>query len=126
MSQYAGETDEDHDGIVFSFLARQRIREASREVHASVMERLRAAKRQGSAASPGSFAGEVRAVHRAIEFARTQHGAARDAAMGQVRACWIALAASAIILAERATRPEELPRGKKSTTEKWSPVTFES
>lgn len=123
-SDYAGESNEDRDGIVFSFQSRQRIRDTAREVHALVTDRLRRARRQGAAASPASFAGEVRAVHRAIQHARTQHGPARDVANSDVRECWKALAASAIILAERATRPPELPRGQKSSTEKWKPVTF--
>lgn len=103
-------------GSTFSFFARRRIRAASEQVHAAVLERLRAAgreNRQGHAASPGGLAAEVRALAAAQRFAGSQHGPARDAAMKQVRNCYVALAASATILAERSDRPAELRRGEK-------------
>jgi len=102
--------------VVFSFQTRARIRETSTEAHALVVERLRNATRQGAAATPCGLAAEVRALHGAIQHARYTHGPQRSNATGDVRACYIAIAASAIILAERATRPAELKRGVKSST----------
>jgi hypothetical protein len=118
-------TEEEVDGVVFSFMLRQRIREASQEAHGHVVERLRHARRQGSAAAPGSMAAEIQALVRAQRFAATQHGPAHNSAQGHVRSCYMAIAASAIILAERATRPErELPRGLKSSTDRYSAPDF--
>jgi hypothetical protein len=123
--------DDDHavdepDGeVVFSFLARQRIRETSQEAHALVVDRLRYATRQGAAATPAQLAVEVVELHRAITAARTAHGPAHDATMQRVRVCYLEVAATALILAERATRPDELKRGAKSSTTKWRPPSFE-
>lgn len=111
--------------VVFSFLARQRIRRTSMEAHSMVVDRLRHATRQGGAASPGRLAGEVKALHQTIQRARTVHGPAYDATMQQVRVCYLNVAASSLILAERATRPDELKRGAKSSTEKYAQPRFE-
>lgn len=110
--------------VVFSFLARQRLRETSQEAHALVVERLRHATRQGGAASPGGLAAEVKALHHAIQRSRTAHGPAYDATMRDVRACYVHIAASAIILAERATHPAELKRGEKSSTTRYRAPDF--
>jgi hypothetical protein len=45
--------------------------------------------------------------------------------MQRVRLCYLNVAASALILAERATRPDELKRGAKSSTAKYAPPKFE-
>jgi hypothetical protein len=45
--------------------------------------------------------------------------------MVQVRVCYLNIAASALILAERATRDGELKRGVKSATTKWRPPSFQ-
>lgn len=121
-----GSTDDEvRDGVVFSFLTRQRIREASTEAHGLVVERLRQAKRQGAAATPSSLAAEVAALARANREAAGAEGAVRTFLLGQVRACYLTIAASAIILAERATRPErELRRGEKSKTVRYSAPDF--
>lgn len=110
--------------VIFSYMARQRIRETSQEAHALVVDRLRHATRQGSAATPSGLAAEVVELHRSIGAARTAHGPAHDATMQRVRVCYLEVAASALILAERATRPAELKRGAKSTTTKWRPPSF--
>lgn len=123
--------DDDHaidapDGdVVFSYMARARIRETSQEAHALVVDRLRYATRQGQAATPAQLASEVVEVHRAIQASRTAHGPAYDATMTRVRTCYLEAAATCLILAERATRPEELKRGQKSATQKWRPPVFE-
>jgi hypothetical protein len=111
--------------IVFSYLARQRIRQTSQEAHSMVVDRLRHATRQGGAATPAGLAAEVVELHRAIQRARTAHGAAYDATMQRVRVCYLNIAASALILAERATRPAELKRGEKSSTTKYAAPRFE-
>lgn len=116
------EAHDDHavdppDGeVVFSFQNRQRLREASGEAHAQVVERLRHATRQGAAATPAGLGAEVRAIHEAIQRVRTSHGAAQHTASADLRVCYLAAAASCIVLAERATRPAELRRGAKSST----------
>jgi len=117
--------DEPDGEVVFSFLARQRIRETSQEAHRMVVNRLRYATRQGAAATPSQLAVEVVEIHRAIGAARTAHGPAHHATMQRVRACYLEAAATCLILAERATRPAELKRGDKSSTAKWRPPTFE-
>jgi hypothetical protein len=117
--------DEPDGEVVFSFLARQRIRETSQEAHRMVVNRLRYATRQGAAATAAQLASEVVELHRAITAARTAHGPAHDATMCRVRVCYLEAAATCLILAERATRPAELKRGEKSSTTKWRPPTFE-
>ena len=112
------------DEVVFSFMVRQRIRETGQEVHALVVERIRAAARQGAAATPPGLAAEIRAVARLQDEARRQHGPVKTATMGEIRICYLAIATSAIILAERATRPGELPRGLKSSTKKYKAPEF--
>lgn len=99
---------------VFSFFARQRIRKTSEAAHAIVVERLRQAQRQGGAATPVGLAREIRSVHLTIKASRTAHGPARDVVMARLRDGYLQVAASALILAERATRPEEPGRGSKS------------
>lgn len=116
--------DEPDGDVVFSFLARQRIRETSTEAHALVIDRLRYATRQGSAASPGSLAAEIRALHREISESRTAHGPAHSASMQRVRVAYLNVAASCIVLAERATRPTELKRGDKSSTTRYKAPKF--
>ena len=123
--------DDDHaidppDGeVVFSFLARQRIRETSQEAHALVVDRLRYATRQGAAASPLRLVDEIKEIQYALAAARTAHGPVYDATMQRVRVAYLEAAASCLILAERATRPGELRRGEKSSTDKWRPPRFE-
>ena len=90
-----------------------------------VVDRLRYATRQGSAASPGGLASEIRELHRAIMASRTAHGPAHTASLTAVRVAYLEVAASCLILAERATRPGELKRGEKSSTTRWRPPAFE-
>ena len=100
--------------VVFSFFSRRRIRKTSEAAHGIVVERLRQAQRQGGAASPSGLAREIRSVHLTIKAARTAHGPARDVIQERLRNGYLQVAASALILAERATRPEEPDRGSKS------------
>ena|SRR5690348_13191593 len=116
--------DEPDGEVIFSYMARQRIRETSQAAHAMVVDRLRYATRQGSAASPGGLVSEIRDLHRTIGESRTAHGPVYDATMERVRVCYLEIAATCLILAERATRPAELKRGQKSATTKWRPPTF--
>lgn len=106
-------------------MVRQRIRETSQQAHGLVVERLRQAARQGAAATPPGLAAEVRALAELQHAVRTQHGPIRSKSLGEMRACYLSIAASSIILAERMTRPGELPRGKKSSTEKYQAPTFD-
>jgi hypothetical protein len=117
--------DPPDNDVVFSFLSRQRIRQTSQEAHSMVVDRLRHATRQGSAASPAGLAAEVVELHRTIQQSRRAHGPAYDATMQRVRICYLNVAASALILAERATRPDELKRGSKSSTERYAAPRFE-
>ena len=117
--------DEPDGDIVFSFMARQRIRETSQEAHALVVDRLRYATRQGQAAAPVRLVDEIKEIQAAIKAARTAHGPVYDATMRRVRVAYLEAAATCLILAERATRPDELKRGLKSSTEKWRPPRFE-
>jgi hypothetical protein len=110
--------------VVFSFHARQRIRKTSAEAHALVVDRLRHSTKQGSAATPAGLAQEVVRLHLTIKASRTAHGPAHTATMERVRTCYLEVAASALILAERATRPDELERGAKSSTEKYQTPRF--
>ncbi len=66
----------------------------------------------------------MRALHQAIQHARYTDRPERSSATRNVRACYMNIAASAIILAERATRPAELTRGQKSSTAKYSAPDF--
>lgn len=122
MSDHA--VDPPDGDVVFSYMVRQRIREATAETHSLVVERLRQATRQGGAASPSGLAAEVRAISAAMAGARTSHGAQKARALLDVRAAYLAVAVSCIILAERATRPDELPRGSKSQTTKYRSPRF--
>lgn len=112
--------DEQHDDEprersgTFSFMVRHRIRGAFEETHRLAMLRIREARRQGGAATPAGFVAEVRALHRAQQLTNGRHGPALHAALVEMRRCYIALACSAILLAERCDRPEELPKGEKS------------
>lgn len=117
--------EDEKDEVVFSFMVRQRIRETSQQAHGLVVERLRQAARQGAAATPPGLAAEVRALAELQHAVRTQHGPIRSKSLGEMRACYLSIAASSIILAERMTRPGELPRGKKSSTEKYQAPTFD-
>lgn len=111
--------------VVFSYLTRQRVRQTSLEAHSMVVDRLRHATRQGSAATPSGLAGEVVTLHRTITASRTAHGPAYDAVMKRVRRCYLEIAVSALLLAERATRPDELKRGMKSSTERYAQPRFQ-
>lgn len=123
--------DDDHavdewDGeTVWSYQTRARLRETSQAAHALMVDRLRNATRQGAAASPGGLAAEIVELHRAITASRTAHGAAHSATMQRVRVAYLEVAASALVLAERATRPAELQRGAKSSTARYAPPRFE-
>ena len=110
--------------VVFSYMARQRIRRTSQEVHSLVVDRLRYATRQGAAASPTQLVGEIQELHRAILSKRGLHGPALNATQERVRVHYLELAASCLILAERETRPPELKRGKKSSTDAYQAPDF--
>ena len=110
--------------VVFSFMVRQRLRETSQDAHNLVVERLRSAAVQGGAATPSGLAAEIRSLARLQDAARRQHGPVKARTMGEVHHCYVTIAATAIILAERATRPIELRRGEKSSTEKYRPPDF--
>lgn len=124
MAASAQHDDDKKDEVVFSFMVRQRVRETSQAAHNLVVERLRQAARQGAAATPPGLAAEVRALAQLQKTSRTQHGPERARTHADMRGCYLAIAASAIILAERMTRPDELPRGKKSSTEKYRAPDF--
>lgn len=117
--------DEPDGDIVFSFMARARLRETSQEAHKMMVDRLRYATRQGQAASPLQLVDQIRDLNDAIKHARTAHGPAHTASMASVRVCYLEAAVTCLILAERATRPAELKRGEKSTTAKWRQPSFE-
>jgi len=110
--------------VVFSFMVRQRLRETSQNAHALVVERLRSAEVQGGAATPSGLAAEIRSLAKLQDAARRQHGPVKARTMSEVHHCYVTIAATAIILAERATRPTELRRGKKSSTDKYRAPDF--
>lgn len=108
--QHGEQHDPEDNEPVWTYVIRHRIRVTCEEAHAVLMSRLRDAKRQGGAASDSGLAAEIRELAKAKQFARTQHGPARDVAHGHIRRAYLAIAASAMILAERATRPAEAPK----------------
>jgi hypothetical protein len=96
----------------FSFAARQRIRESMEDVHGQVVARLKVAEKLNDTATRHGLATEVRAL---VDAER--HGEPED-----VRAAFLCIGASAVLLAERADRPAdlELERGSKRTgTKRW-------
>lgn len=100
---------------LFSYAVRRGIRQCSQDMHSKVVGRMRRAKCQGDVASPGRLVADVRAITGArSERARGAHGPSRQRITGQhVRDCYLELAATAVLLAEREVREPELPRGEK-------------
>lgn len=88
-------------------------------------ERVIRAEAQGGAASLDGMAAELRAVADARRHAARGHGPVRVSCMVDVRRTLLAVAASAILLAEAADRPElELRRGEKSQARQWYTPSF--
>lgn len=108
-------------GETFSFRIRERICQTHLDVHGILRERVnRARGRQGAAASYEGLAAEVRAVAGARAYVAQATTAQRPARLTEVRRALMDLAASAILLAEVADRPdEELPRGERSRARQW-------
>lgn len=112
--------DEVRPKVVFSLMIRQRVREASQQVHDLVVQRMRDATRpDGPATWPGLEA-EVREIAR-VQVAHAQ----KKAQDGDVRAALVALGATAILLAEQVDRPDEPKRGTaRASTKRWRPIDF--
>lgn len=100
---------------LFSYAVRRGIRACTQETHSKIVARMRGAKVQGDVASPGRLVAECRAITNARQAVRAGcHGGARQRISGMhVRDCYLDLAATAVLLAERETREPELPRGEK-------------
>lgn len=95
-----------NEGVVYSYFVRARIRDAQQQAHSIVIERIRSSKAANAqvAASYGGLAAEVTSLALARRI-----GTGKDR-----RAALLAIAASAVILAEREDRPAEPKRGAKS------------
>lgn len=90
----------------FSPRVRSRVADEVTQVGLVAANRMRHAKKEADAATPGGLAAEVRALLRAQREVRDADGeAAVGVALQWVRNCYIDIAASAVLLAERSTRP---------------------
>jgi hypothetical protein len=110
----SGQHDNPADGsIVYhehpapSLMVKRRIREATDECAKLARARAR------DPAAHGQLTPQIRAIAAARNFARTQHGPAQRVALVDVRTAYLSMGASCILLAERADRPKEPPRGER-------------
>lgn len=113
MSAASEQHGEQHD-LVFTFLIRRRVRETAEEAHSMLLRRWRSAKVEGDNGSDATMGAEVRSLLEAKRYALEQtEGPPRDKANHIVRDCYLRIAVTALILAERVTRPDEPPRGQR-------------
>jgi len=101
-----------HEHPAPSVMVRRRVREASDQCVKLAHSRIR------DPAAPGQLNSQIRTLASARAYARTQHGPARAVALFDVRGAYLSMGASCILLAERADRPAELPRGEKLTAKR--------
>jgi hypothetical protein len=114
MSTASGQHGEQHDPLVFSFLIRRRVRETAEEAHAMLLRRWRSADCEGDNGTDSTMGAEIRSLMDAKRHALEQtEGPPRDKANHIVRDCYLRIAVTALILAERVTRPDEPPRGQR-------------
>jgi hypothetical protein len=99
----------------------RRLRQSAEQMFALVVDRLRYATRQGDAGSQHRLVAEAGEVGRARKQAAS---APSEATAERLRACYLELAATSIVLAERCTRPPELRRGRKSSTNRHRALRF--